>query len=139
MISAHITIEAENAADFVHQLDTLVSRFRSAGAITAPEALAVGDQQPNAAPGNGADAQPPATAERSRRGRRAQSEAPAEEKADRAKIIEELTEIFMKGEPKIRERITTWRDAQGVARLRDLKDDAIPDAAKLLAELQAQP
>jgi hypothetical protein len=139
MISAHITIEAENAVDFVHQLETLVSCFRSAGAITAPDVLAVGDQRTNAGAGNGADAQPPATAEPSRRGRRAQSEAPAEEKPDRAKIIEELTEIFMKGEPKVRERITTWRDAQGVVRLRDLNDDAIPEAAKLLVELQAQP
>jgi hypothetical protein len=139
MINAHITIEAENAVDFVHQLETLVSRFRSAGAITAAETLAVGGQQTNARPGNGAEPQPLATAERPRRGRRAQSETPVEEKPDRAKIIEELTEIFMKGEPKVRERITTWRDAQGVARLRDLKDDAIPEAAKLLVELQAPP
>ncbi len=137
MISMHITIEADSANDFLRQLETLGSRFRGAGSVPAPEALAVGYQQPTEGPGNGADAQP--AAERPWRGRRAQSEAPAEEKPDRAKIIEELTEIFMKGEPKIRERITTWRDAQGVARLRDLKDDAIPGAAMLLAELQAQP
>lgn len=138
MISMHITIEADSAIDFVRQLETLGSRFRDAGVVPAPEALAVGDQQTNAGPGNGADAPQPAP-ERPRRGRRAQSETPAEEKPDRAKIIEELTEVFMKGEPKVRERITTWRDAQGVARLRDLNDDAIPGAAELLAELRAQP
>jgi hypothetical protein len=43
----------------------------------------------------------------------------------------------MSSDPVIRDKITSWRDGQGVARLRDLKDDAIPDAAKLLAELQA--
>ena len=132
-----ISIDAENAADLISQLQLVGSRFCSAERLFAPAPSGVVSRRQTDAPGNGAgEAEAQASEQPKRRGKRAQPEA-AEGNYDRAKIIEDLTTIFMSSDPVIRDKITSWRDAQGVARLRDLKDDAIPDAAKLLAELQA--
>jgi hypothetical protein len=102
--------------------------------------LGVGDGKPTQEPpSNGADGAPPQDEKRAgRRGRKAGAEVGGDN-LDRDKIIKDLTEIYMRGEPPVREKITAWRDGQGVSRLRDLKDDSVAGAAKLVAELQAGP
>jgi SWI/SNF-related matrix-associated actin-dependent regulator 1 of chromatin subfamily A len=132
-----ISIDAENAADLISQLQLVGSRFFGAERLSVPAVSGVVSQRQTEEQGKDAgEVEAQASEQPKRRGKRAQAEA-AEENYDRAKIIEDLTQIFMSGDPVIRDKITSWRDAQGVARLRDLKDDAIPDAMKLLAELQA--
>jgi hypothetical protein len=140
-----LTFEATNSADLIHQIGDLVSRFKSQQIDSAPEELGVGDEKPTFSehpPGAGVEGAPsePVHPEKPS-GRRVRKPAAAvgEEKLDRDKIIKDLTEIYMRGEPAVREKITAWRDGQGVSRLRDLKDDSIADAAKLVAELQAGP
>jgi hypothetical protein len=120
-----IVIEANTMHEFIAQLESMLFR--------APELLAEASQPANEpAPdkSNGA--------ERPRRGRRPAAEAPAQETLDRAAIIDGLTAIFTSAPPKVREQIVTFRDAQGVARLKELSDNALPAAAQLLAELQRQ-
>jgi hypothetical protein len=140
----HLTIEATSSADLIHQLDVLVGRLKSPQLVSTPEELGVGKHKPTLEPlpGSGADATPPKQLAdekpQGRRGRKASAEG-GNDKLDRDKIIKDLTEIYMCGEPAVREKITAWRDGQGVSRLRDLKDDSITGAAKLLAELQAGP
>lgn len=43
----------------------------------------------------------------------------------------------MGGNPTIRERITAFRDGYGAQRLRELKDEVLPEAMKLLTELKS--
>jgi hypothetical protein len=141
----HLTIEATTVADLIHQLDVLAGRLKSPQLVSVPEELGVGDQKPTSSerpPGAGVDGAPsePAQTEKPavRRGRKPAADV-AEEKLDRDKTIKELTEVYMRGEPAVRQKITSWRDGQGVSRLRDLKDESIADAARLVAELQAGP
>jgi hypothetical protein len=137
-----LTIEATSSADLIHQLDVLLGRLKSSQLVSAPEELGVGTQEPTneASPGSGVDAAPPKQLAderpQGRRGRKAAAEV-GSDNLDRDKITKDLTEIYMRGEPAVREKIIAWRDAQGVSRLSDLKDDSIASAAKLLAELQA--
>jgi hypothetical protein len=86
--------------------------------------------------GNGADEAPPARRTR-RRAAAAAAEPPPAQEIDRDNVIRDLTEIYMRAEPAIREKIVAFRDGHGVNRLKELKDDALPGAAALLAELQA--
>jgi hypothetical protein len=141
----HLTIEATNVADLIHQLDVLAGRLNSPQLVSVPEELGVGDIKPTFSerpPGTAVDGAPsePAQTEKpaGRRGRKSGADV-GEEKLDRDKTLNDLTEIYMRGEPAVREKITSWRDRQGVSRLRDLKDESIADAAKLVAKLQAGP
>jgi hypothetical protein len=56
---------------------------------------------------------------------------------DRVALIKSLTDVYQHGGQDIKERIIAFRDAQGVQRLKDLKDDILPQAMQLLTELQA--
>jgi hypothetical protein len=134
----HLTIKAESAADALHELAG-ISRRAAKELGVAPQSAGTEPELPLATPaadkGNGADAAP--AAEKRTRGKR----APAAEAAlapDRDAIVKGLTELYMGGDPAIRERITTFRDGHDAKRLRDLKDDALPAAEKLLGELQQQ-
>jgi hypothetical protein len=119
--------------------DTPLDVIRALGELSARVAggLGVGEQQadstdatpPAATDGNGAG-KPASTR---KRGPKAEPEA---SKIDRAAIIDGLTKIYSKGDEDVRLAITKFRDGQGVDRLRDLKDDALPAAAELLVELK---
>jgi hypothetical protein len=139
----HLTIEATSVGDLIHQLDVLVDRLKSPQLVSVPEELGVGKQKPTPeSPSSGAEVAPPKQlADEKPQGRRGRKAAAGggNDNLDRDKTIKDLTAIYMSGEPAVREKITAWRDGQGVSRLRDLKDDSIAGAAKLLAELQAGP
>jgi hypothetical protein len=136
-MAVHLTIEATTVADLIHQLNDLVERLKSPQLVSARVELGVGENEPTEPPG--ADAAPPLDEKRAGRRRRKAAAEGGNDNLDRDKIIKDLTEIYMQGEPELREKIVAWRDGQGVSRLRDLKDDSVAGAAKLLAELQAGP
>ena len=131
----HLTIKADSAADALAELAQI--GFRAAKEMGVGPTPADTPEPPLEAPakGNGADETPPAT-RRSRKRTTAEPDVATQTGFDRNTIIKGLTEIFMKSEPAIRDKITAFRDGHGVQRLRELKDDALPGAAKLLAELQ---
>jgi hypothetical protein len=137
----HLTIKAESAADALIELAEI--SFRAAKELgVAPQRADTEPELPLQTPaavsadtkGNGADAAP---AEKRTRAKRAPA-ADAAPAPDRDAIVKGLTELYMGGDPAIRERITTFRDGYDAKRLRDLKDDALPAAEKLLSELQQQ-
>jgi hypothetical protein len=138
----HLTIKAETAADALQELAAISLRAAKELGVaphvtdTAPELpLQTPAAVPVDAKGNGADTAPPA--EKRTRAKRAPA-ADAAPAADREAIVKGLTELYMGGDPTIRERITAFRDGYGAQRLRELKDDALPEAQKLLVELQQQ-
>lgn len=131
----NLTIRGETAADVMLELATIGSR---AGLV-----LGVGAQEPDPEPTpapksvekpNGPDAPAPKAA----RGKKVapQPEPEAVKGPDREAVIDGLTKIYGKGDAKIRAAITAFRDGHGADRLRDLKDDVIPEAAALLADLK---
>jgi len=131
-IEIDIRIIGETTAAVVQELGAFAAHLSSglgvgAQATNTPDAPE--PQAPPAATGNGADK--PATTRK--RGPKAE---PDVSKIDRAAIIDGLTKIYSKGDEDVRLAITKFRDGQGADRLRDLKDDAMPAAAELLAELK---
>jgi hypothetical protein len=131
----HLTIRADSAREALLELAGI--------GVRAADELSVAPQPPDPEPpataaekGNGADAAPPAE-KRTRGGKRAPAAGTAAAPAiDRDAIVKGLTDLYMGGDPTIRERITAFRDGFGAQRLRELKDEALPEAQKLLAELQ---
>ena len=57
---------------------------------------------------------------------------------NRAEVIEGLTKIYSAAPPKVREQIQKFRDDRGADRLRDLKDEDLPEAAALLVALKLE-
>jgi hypothetical protein len=137
----HLTIRAETALLALNELAELgVHALQELGGapqpaninepelpLPTPAAAAKGDGADPSTKGDGA------AAGEKRTRKRAAPEAPA---PDRAEIVKGLTELYMGGDPTVRERITAFRDGYGAQRLRELKDEALPEAMKLLAELQ---
>jgi hypothetical protein len=133
----HLTIRADSAREALLELAGI--------GVRAADELGGAAQPPDTEPdvpltqsagtpvekGNGADAAPPT--EKRTRGKKAPAAVPA---VDRDAIVKGLTDLYMGGDPNIRERITAFRDGFGAQRLRELKDEALPAAQKLLAELQ---
>jgi hypothetical protein len=140
-----ITVNADSAGELLDTLEALSANRKSGVAQTEPdfatpeEREIAADLVKHAAPPpdkpNGADVveMPKRT-----RGKKAAPTTPAPEPVDRQAIIKGLTDIYMTAAPGVRDKITAFRDGQGVQRLRELKDDAIPAAAKLLNELAAE-
>ena len=137
----NLRIVAETAAEALRELAGISLRAAKELAV-APTPADTEPELPLQTPetvsadtkGNGAEAPP---AEKRTRAKR----APAAETApapDRDAIVKGLTELYMGGDAAIRERITVFRDGYDAKRLRDLKDDALPAAEKLLGELQQQ-
>ena len=142
MIRLHLEIESETALGALQELAGISVRAAKELGVASPPTDTREPELPLAQPpaataekGNGADAAP---AEKRTRGKRAPAAEAAAPAADREAIVKGLTELYMGGDPTIRERITAFRDGYGAQRLRELKDDALPAAQKLLAELQQQ-
>jgi hypothetical protein len=137
----NLTITADTAIEALNELAAIGVRASHELGVASPPTDTREPELPLTQPpatqaekGNGADAAP---AEKRTRAKR----APAAETApapDRDAIVKGLTELYMGGDAAIRERITTFRDGHDAKRLRDLKDDALPAAEKLLGELQQQ-
>jgi hypothetical protein len=144
-----LTINADTAESLLEQLAALVSMRMMFGVepteantgATPEEMQIAADLVKHAAPPpppdkpNGADVveMPKRT-----RGKKGAPATPEPEPVDRQAIIKGLTDIYMTSAPGVRDKITAFRDGQGVQRLRELKDEAIPAAAKLLSELAAE-
>jgi hypothetical protein len=134
-IELHLTIRGETMLETIQELRGL-SEIGSLATLVS----GVAPHAPNAEKGNGADTVSADTADtvdtgKKPRGRKAAA-APEPAKVDREAVLEGLTKIYGRGDPKVRTAITEFRDKHGANRLRDLKDDVIPDAAALLAELK---
>jgi hypothetical protein len=119
----HLVISSESAIDALIQLVEIGQRA----------AKELGDVQlspdtPNteAPKGNGEDAPTKRT--------RAKA-PPAPKPPSRDEIVKGLTDLFVDGDQEVRERITAFRDLHGVQRLRELSDEALPNALLLLSEL----
>jgi hypothetical protein len=148
----NLTISADTAEGLLDQLAALVSMRMMFGVEptadnigATPEEMQIAAEivehaaatTPPAAKSNGADVVE--MPKRTRGKKAAPPPAPeAAEPVDRQAIIKGLTDIYMTAAPGVRDKITAFRDGQGVQRLRELKDDAIPAAAKLLNELAAE-
>jgi hypothetical protein len=131
----HLTIKADSAADALAELAQIgVRAAKELGVAPTPAYTRTEPPLETPAKGNGADELAPA--KRTRKRAAVEPDVATQTGFDRTTIIKGLTEIFMRGEPAIRERITAFRDGHGVQRLRELKDDALAGAAALLAELQ---
>jgi SWI/SNF-related matrix-associated actin-dependent regulator 1 of chromatin subfamily A len=108
-VQISISIDAEDVADLFSQLELVAGRFHGEEKVSASVVSGVASHRQTLEQGNGAgEAEAQASEQPKRRGKRASAEA-AEEKYDRAKIIEDLTAIFISGDPAIRDRITSWR------------------------------
>ena len=116
----HLTITAHSAEEALRELVQVGRRAaRELGGGPPPA-----NTEPAALPkGNGA-------------GGPQSRHAPAEWRSDKDKIVEALTDLFICGDPTVRERITALRDRHGAQRLRELGDEAVPEAARLLDELR---
>jgi hypothetical protein len=153
----NLTISADSAEELLHQLSLISLRLMLGVDQTEPSTAATPEEQEiaaelvkNAAPPpdkpNGADVVETPKSGRGRGKKAAPTvdldiPATAEARAvafDRQAIIKGLTDIYMTSAPGVRDKITAFRDAQGVQRLRELKDEAIPAAARLLSELAAE-
>lgn len=128
-IEIDIRIIGETTTAVVQELRAFAAHLSGGLGVGAPPADTTDAAPPAAAEGNGAGK--PAGARK--RGSKTEPDAP---KVDRAAIIDGLTKIYSKGDEDVRLAITKFRDGQGADRLRDLKDDALPAAAELLAELK---
>jgi hypothetical protein len=134
-IEIDIRIIGDTTAAVVQELGTFAAHLSSgvgvgARAVDTPDTPNA--QAPAATDGNGAG-KPASPRKRTAATATAAPETP---KIDRAAIIDGLTKIYSKGDEDVRLAITKFRDGQGADRLRDLKDDALPAAAELLAELK---
>jgi hypothetical protein len=130
-IEIDIRIIGETTAAVVQELGAFAAHLSSGLGVGAPMTNTpdTPEAQAPAADSNGAGK--PATTRK--RGPKAE---PDVSKIDRTAIIDGLTKIYSKGDEDVRLAITKFRDGQGADRLRDLKDDALPAAAELLAELK---
>lgn len=137
----NLTIRAETAHQALVELAE-ISRRAAKELGVAPTPADTGPAQPElplnaSAKGNGGD-EPTPPAKRSRRTPVATAASDAEGVGlDRGAIIKGLTEIYMRAEAEVRDKIVTFRDGHGVQRLKDLKDEALPGAAALLTQLQS--
>jgi hypothetical protein len=137
----HLTIRGDTTAEVMSELTSIGARaVEVLGVVTQepqPEPTPAPPSEPAAVPaaGNGADT--PAPKSRSKKAAAAPAPEPEKTKLDRSAIIEGLTKIYSKGDDEVRLAITKFRDGQGADRLRDLKDDALPAAADLLADLRS--
>jgi hypothetical protein len=137
-IEIDIRIIGETTAAVVHELGAFAAHLSNGLGVPPPRhntpntAEAQEAQTPAQADSNGAGK--PATTSRKRTAAKPEPET-ASTKLGRAEIIDGLTKIYSKGDEDIRLAITKFRDGQGADRLRDLKDDALPAAAELLADL----
>jgi hypothetical protein len=127
----HLTIHANSAADALSELAAL-GRRAAVELGVAPQPQDIPAPAPDK--GNGEDAAP--VAGKKGRPKKADAAPPADAGPDRADIIKGLTDLYMAGNPVVRDRITAFRDTHGAQRLRELKDEALPEAARLLGELQ---
>jgi hypothetical protein len=135
-IEFDIRIIGETTAQVVEGLRSFAAHL-SSGLGVGPLKADTVDMTPPPAAADANGAGKPASTRK--RGPQAESEPDATiavPKIDRAAIIDGLTKIYSKGDEDVRLAITKFRDGQGADRLRDLKDDALPAAAELLAELK---
>jgi hypothetical protein len=122
----HLTITSDSAIDALVQLIEIGQRAAKELAVAPqPQDIAEAEPPEPQAKGNGNGAGIPVAKKRVR---------PVGPQS-RNEIIKGLTEIFITGAPEIRERIVAFRDSHGAQRLWELKDDALPGAAKLFDEL----
>lgn len=99
----------------------------AAAEATAAEVTAPRRSSRKAAPKDEPAAKPPA-----------EEAKPNGAAVDRAAVVEGLTAIYSKGSKDVRATITQFRDDRGADRLRDLKDEDLPEAAALLATLKLE-
>jgi hypothetical protein len=133
----HLNISADSAVEALAEL-AAIGRRAAVELGVAPQSPDTPAPAPAPAPdkGNGEDAAAPAAGKKAGRSKKAEAAPPADAGPDRADIIKGLTDLYMAGNPVVRDRITAFRDTHGAQRLRELKDAALPEAAKLLGELQ---
>jgi hypothetical protein len=139
----NLTISANSAEELLTELNRIAMSVAFGVDPTATTAATPEDQEitatapptPDRPNGAGVVEMPKGGRGRSKKAAPAE---PAPEPVDRQAIIKGLTDIYMTAAPGVRDKITAFRDGQGVQRLRELKDEAIPAAAKLLSELAAE-
>jgi hypothetical protein len=139
-----VQFEAYSIADLKAQMQRLLEGQEPAAAAVALalEPMAPPTTQAIPEPAEGNEQGEPEPAPKTRRARKPQpAVADADKTSDlnREDIVKGLTDIYMTSPPAVRARITQFRDAAGANRLRDLDDDVLPEAAKLLAELKEIP
>jgi hypothetical protein len=151
----NIKIVAETAEDAMMELATISLRAaQELGVVpqandpkidyTAPVEISGPNREIlHAEKTNGAEP-PPAKAVKAKPTKKAapaptpEPEPEPEPEVDRETVLDGLTKLYGGGDPKIRKAITAFRDDRGAERLRDLKDEDIPEAGALLVALRAE-
>jgi hypothetical protein len=136
-----VTISGESLNDVLTQMNIVLSSTAS-GLMAATAGAKAGNGQvaaPKAARGRPKTAlkvvEKPEPEEDADEG---DEEGEGEEAAGgREEVIQQLTEIFQGGDKDTRDKIKAWRDKKGLKLLRDLSDEHIPAAMKLIEDLSA--